>query len=191
MKALALQAALLFPLLAFLPGRARAASPEANQQSAALPAGDVAWTPLPQFLFQGEKREHLAHFNLGKNSLAIQGYDPVAYFKEGGGKPQAGKQELSYTHLQVSYRFATQAHLDLFKKNPAKYEPLYGGWCAYAMADNDKTDINPKSFLIQDGKLLLFYDGFWGDTRKLWSKDPKGYSPKAAAGWKKFTAKKK
>jgi hypothetical protein len=140
---------------------------------------------------QEKKRPHIAHFNLGKKGLAIQGYDPVAYFKEGGGKPLKGKETLTFTHLQVTYRFASQKNLDLFKKDPTKFEPLYGGWCAFAMADNDKTDINPKSFLIQDGKLLLFYDGFWGDTRKQWIKDPKGFSPKAKAGWTKFTSKKK
>ena len=151
----------------------------------------ASYEPATTIQLQEKKRPHLAHFNLGKKGLAIQGYDPVAYFKEGGGKPLEGKKSLTHTHLEVTYRFATQKNLDLFKKDPAKFEPLYGGWCAYAMADNDKTEINPKSFLIQDGKLLLFYDGFWGNTRKRWLKDPKGFSPKANAGWKKFTTKKK
>ena len=55
-------------------------------------------------------------------------------------------------------------------ENPGVYEPQYGGWCAWAMSDGGgRTEANPESFKIIDGKLYVFYDGFFGDTRSLWN----------------------
>jgi YHS domain-containing protein len=74
-----------------------------------------------------------AEWNLGDQRLAIEGYDAVAYFPEGGGQPKSGDAALQVEHGGVLYRFATAAHRDLFLKDPARYEPAFGGWCAYAM----------------------------------------------------------
>src|SRR5690349_3167282 len=69
------------------------------------------------------------NFNLEKN-LAIQGYDPVAYFKEN--KPAKGKSEISVSYLGVTYYFSSPENKTAFIKEPTAYEPQYGGWCAYA-----------------------------------------------------------
>lgn len=119
--------------------------------------------------------------------LAIDGYDPVAYFPEGGGKPAKGKKELSLTHRGVTYRFANAANRDAFKASPDKYEPAYGGWCAYAMADDRRVEIDPKAFKITDGRLYLFYRDLFTDTRDPWNKDEAGLTAKADAAWKKFS----
>lgn len=75
-----------------------------------------------------------AAWNLaGTSHLALSGYDPVAYFPEGGGKPAKGAQSISLVHGGVLYRFATEANKAAFESNPARYEPAYGGWCAWAM----------------------------------------------------------
>ena len=131
------------------------------------------------------------HFNT-KNNLAIKGYDPVSYFS---GKPQKGDKQLAHTYKGITYYFSTAKNRDTFKEDPAKYEPAYGGWCAFAMADGGKTDVNPETFKIVDGKLLLFYDGFLGDTRKAWNKqagldggDTKQITT-ANGNWKRFTSK--
>lgn len=120
-------------------------------------------------------------------SLAIDGYDPVAYFPEGGGKPLKGDKKFSHEHRGVTYHFATQANLDAFIASPDKYEPAYGGWCAYAMASGEKVEIDPKASRITNGRLLLFYRDFLNDTRKPWAKDEAALMAKADAAWAKRT----
>lgn len=129
----------------------------------------------------------VSDFNLDKG-LALAGYDPVAYFPEGGGKPVKGSKKLRFTHAQVTYQFASQQNLELFRKAPAKYEPVYGGWCAYSMADEgEQVDPDPKNFLIENGRLHLFFKGFFGNGRKAWQKQgAKVMTPKADANWKKI-----
>ena len=120
-----------------------------------------------------------------KKGLAIKGYDPVAYFPEGGRKAVKGDKNLSHTHKGATYHFATRDNLDRFKKNPARYEPAHGGWCSWAMRDEDKTDIDPKNFIVKDNRLFLFYNGFWGNTKKQWEKgDHRTYEKQADNGWK-------
>ena len=72
-------------------------------------------------------------YNLDDESLAIEGYDPVSYFPEGGGKPREGKKTLEFRHENVRYRFANKANLAAFQADPEKYKPQHGGWCSYAM----------------------------------------------------------
>ena len=87
--------------------------------------------------------------NLGEHGLALQGYDPVAYFPEGGGEPRQGRAEFSVTLRGATYRFADARHKQLFLDDPRRYEPAFGGWCAYAMAEGDRVSIDPESFLIE------------------------------------------
>ena len=59
-----------------------------------------------------------------------------------------------------------------FASNPAKYEPQYGGWCAYAMGhDGSKVEVDPETFKIINGKLFLFYNRFFNNTLKTWNQD--------------------
>lgn len=130
-------------------------------------------------------------YEIGRNKLAIEGYDPVAYFPEGGGKAQKGKKDYEHTHRGVVYRFVSAEHRDLFKANPDKYEPTHGGWCAYAIAKGDYTEPNPKRFLIQNDRLMLFYDGIFGDTYKMWFEEgADDLETKADAFWLKVTGEK-
>lgn len=108
------------------------------------------------------------HYNVKKN-LAIQGYDPVAYFTKN--KALEGSSDITTTHKGVVYRFASQANKSLFKADPKKYEPEYGGYCAYAMADGDKVKVDPETFKIVDGRLFLFYNFNWTNTLKKWNGD--------------------
>ncbi len=122
------------------------------------------------------------NFNIKKN-VAIEGYDPVSYFSN---KPTEGKSNFSYTHNGVTYYFSSNANLVQFKQNPAKYEPAYGGWCAYAMGETgEKVKIDPETYKILDGKLYLFYN-FWGtNTLTDWNKNEKPLKSKADQNWKK------
>lgn len=124
------------------------------------------------------------HFNL-KDGIAIQGYDPVAYFKQN--KAEKGKKELSLLYQAATYYFSTIENKEEFKKNAAKYEPEYGGWCAYAMGSSaEKVSIDPATFKIVNGKLYLFYNKFFNNTLKDWNKDEPNLKTKADASWIKL-----
>lgn len=121
------------------------------------------------------------HFNL-EDGIAIQGYDPVAYFT--ANKAIKGKKEFALYHQGATYYFSSASNKDLFKADPSKYEPQYGGWCAYAMgAKGEKVNIDPETFKIMNGKLYLFYNKFFNNTLKDWNKDEKGLCSKADANW--------
>ena len=120
-------------------------------------------------------------FNLEKG-LAIKGYDPVAYFIQN--KAVKGQKDISAAAEGVLYYFSSNNNKELFLKEYKKYEPQYGGWCAYAMgANNEKVEIDPETFKILDGKLYLFYHSWVNNTLTKWNKDEAGLKPKADANW--------
>jgi YHS domain-containing protein len=135
-------------------------------------------------LAQTELAQRQKHYNLEKG-LAIQGYDPVAYLLQN--KAVKGVAANAVSHKGVTYHFATTANKDLFIKNPSKYEPAYGGWCAYAMgATGEKVEIDPKTFEVRDGKLYLFYNSYFTNTLPKWQKDEPNLHRKADQSWMKF-----
>ncbi len=128
--------------------------------------------------------KRVKEFNL-ENKVVIQGYDPVTYFTLK--KAVKGKSSITATYEGVIYNFSSQANKDLFLKNPSSYEPQYGGWCAYAMGENnEKVEINPETFKIIDGKLYLFYNAYFNNTLKSWNKNETNLKKKADANWKKI-----
>ncbi|WP_269542021.1 YHS domain-containing (seleno)protein [Cerasicoccus fimbriatus] len=150
----AFRTVLFFLTAAFILSMAHAESDSATQSNS--PA---------QSSWSAQKRQ--AEFNLESGQLGIEGYDPVAYFS---GEPKEGKKQLSSDYRGVTYRFANTANKAAFDADPAKYEPAFGGWCAWAMADDgSKVKINPKTYKIVDGRLFLYYNGFWGNTLKDWN----------------------
>lgn len=123
-------------------------------------------------------------FNLD-GGLAIKGYDPVSYFTQG--KAEKGKKEFSITDHGVTYYFASRADRERFESDPAKYEPQYGGWCAYAMGhDGSKVEVDPETFKISDGQLFLFYHQFFNNTLKTWNLDEPRLHKQADAHWQKI-----
>jgi YHS domain-containing protein len=120
-------------------------------------------------------------FNLEKG-LAIQGYDPVAYFTQN--KAIKGNKQLAAIAEGVTYYFSSAENKALFLKDYTKYEPQYGGWCAYAMgANNDKVEIDPETFKIVNGKLYLFYHSWVNNTLNKWNKDEANLKAKADKNW--------
>ena len=125
----------------------------------------------------------IKQFNLRKQ-VALEGYDPVSYFDN---QPMEGKPEIKLSYKGVMYLFATQQNQSKFKANPEKYEPAYGGWCAYAMGETgEKVKIDPETFKIVDGKLYLFYNFWANNTLVDWNKNEKPLKTKADQNWKKF-----
>jgi YHS domain-containing protein len=103
---------------------------------------------------------------------AIEGADPVSYFPEGGGGYAKGSKKLAFTFRGATYWFANEANRTRFLTNPTRYEPAFGGWCAYAISKDGYTEPNVKKFEIDErGRLLLFYTSFFVDTHKSWHKE--------------------
>ena len=123
--------------------------------------------------------------NLDKTGVAIQGYDPVAFFTDH--KPVKGDPKYLVKHDGAIYLFATKEHRDLFKENPSKYEPEFGGYCAYGVSRNKLVEIDVDAFQIVDGKLLLQYSK---GVRDDFNKDQAGNLVKANANWGGLVEKK-
>lgn len=139
-------------------------------------------TGISAFAQQSEKQERMEKFNLSDEGVAIQGYDPVSYFTSE--EPLEGNSGINYTHEGVTYYFANEENYEAFKANPGKYEPAYGGWCAYAMGDDgSKVKIDPETYKIIDGELYLFYHRFWSNTLPKWNEKEGELKPKADQNW--------
>jgi YHS domain-containing protein len=109
---------------------------------------------------------------------AVDGYDTVAYFTEG--KPVEGKKAYTHKWKDANWRFASQENLELFKADPEKYAPQYGGYCAWAVAQGSTADADPELWKIVDGKLYL---NFNQDIQDKWEADIPGFIEKADKNW--------
>ena len=117
--------------------------------------------------------------------VMLLGYDPVAYFTEG--KPVKGSEEFSYDWLGTPWHFANREHRELFKSEPVKYAPQFGGYCAGEVAGDGITiNIDPEAWRIIDGKLYLLYQK--GGAAYL-EAHPEDWLPKAEANWPKLETK--
>lgn len=117
---------------------------------------------------QADEASRRRNFN-AENGIAMREFDPVSYFK--GDRPLKGSSKFYANHKGITYYFANQANLDEFKNSPDKYEPAYGGWCAYTVSQTgERVKINPVAYKIIGGRLHLFYN-FNSDNRLLkWNK---------------------
>ncbi|MEP6738451.1 MAG: YHS domain-containing (seleno)protein [Chryseolinea sp.] len=109
---------------------------------------------------------------------AIQGYDPVAYFK--ARKAVRGEKQFTYQWNDASWFFSSKANLDEFKANPNKFAPQYGGYCAYGTSEGHKAPTQPNAWTIVDDKLYLNYND---DVKTMWTKDRKSRIEKADKNW--------
>ena len=127
-------------------------------------------------------------YNTKKGAVA-SGYDVVAYFSN---QVKKGSKKLSVKHDGASFRFSSEENLKLFKENPNKYIPQYGGYCAYAIAErNKKMYIDPEYYEIRDGKLYLFYNPWIGSALENWQEgDVAKRQEKGDINWNKVKYKK-
>ncbi|HXV25697.1 MAG TPA: YHS domain-containing (seleno)protein [Alphaproteobacteria bacterium] len=111
--------------------------------------------------------------------LGAKGYDVVAYFTDG--KAVQGKQDIEAVYGGVTWKFASEEHRDLFKADPAKYAPQYGGFCAWGVAQGKLFDVDPvNGWKIVDNKL---YMNFNDQILATWNKDIPGNLAKSEANW--------
>ncbi len=126
-----------------------------------------------------------AQFNIDESGVAVSGYDVVAYFTQN--KAIKGDKQFAVNAEGVLYYFSSQANKNLFLKEWKKYEPQYGGWCAFAMGDyGKKVEVDPETFKITDGKLYLFYHSWTNNTLTKWNKDETNLKTKADKNWVNF-----
>lgn len=116
-----------------------------------------------------------------KNGIALQGYDPVAYFENA--QATLGKKEITAQHNDIVYQFSSESNKALFLKNPAQYEPQFGGYCAYGMSNGYKAPIQPQAFTIVDNKLYLNYSL---EVKAMWLKEQAARIEKANHTWEKL-----
>lgn len=123
--------------------------------------------------------------NLDKAGVAIQGCDPVAFFTDH--QPVKGRPEFASQWHGAIYEFASREHKALFDKEPMRYEPAFGGYCAYGVSRNKLAPIDVDAFQIVDGKLLLQYSR---SVRDDFNADQKANLQKAAQNWPGLVQKK-
>ncbi len=116
--------------------------------------------------------------------VAVGGYDPVAYFT--AGRAMRGLPTLTTEHEGATWRFATAANRDLFLADPTRYAPQFGGYCAWAVANNYTAKGDPEAWTVHDGKLYLNYNE---SVRKNWAKDIPGNVRKGNSNWPKVLEK--
>ena len=116
--------------------------------------------------------------NVDKDGLALEGYDPVAFFTDG--KPVMGKEEFHSSFKDATYRFASAEHKAMFEKEPAKYEPEFGGYCTTGVAQGHLAPVKIDAFQIVNGRLILQYNE---KAKAEFNKDPEKVLGAAKKNW--------
>ena len=123
--------------------------------------------------------------NVDKSGVGIKGYDPVAYFTDN--QPIKGSAQFQSDSNGVTYYFASARSKAVFDANPGKYEPQFGGFCAWAVSQGYTAPIDPNAFQVVNGRVLLQYSL---SVRKQFSQDTEGNLRKADANWPAIVEKK-
>src|SRR5215469_2115706 len=116
--------------------------------------------------------------NVDQSGVILHGYDPVAYIKEN--RPVKGDPKFSSSYRTAIYQFASAVNKAAFDKNPTKYAPQYGGFCANSMTHRRLKDIDPNAFFVYKGKLYVCSSP---KAIKAFSSDPDVNIQKADKNW--------
>ena len=116
-----------------------------------------------------------------ENGVALAGYDVVAYFTENG--PVQGSDQYTVEWQDLTWQFMNQEHADLFKAAPEKYEPKFGGFCAFGVTYGQRMKPDMNAWEIHDGRLYLYYDP---PTRTEWSESRETNEKAASEEWQKM-----
>ncbi|WP_339782622.1 YHS domain-containing (seleno)protein [uncultured Marinobacter sp.] len=114
------------------------------------------------------------------SNTAVGGYDTVSYFEAGG--PAKGSARHTVEYNGATWRFANSENLALFKEEPERYAPAYGGYCAWAISQGNLAKGDPKYWTVRDGRLYLNYSQSVHDQ---WLEDPEGFIRLANEKWPK------
>jgi YHS domain-containing protein len=122
------------------------------------------------------------------DNVVLHGFDVVSYFVED--RAVLGGASLSAEHDGVTFYFSSAENRDAFRKNPEKYAPAFGGWCAYAISEDPPklTPPDPRTFKLYNGELLVFlndlHEGEPVNTKVLWQENERQLMEMANRNWK-------
>lgn len=119
--------------------------------------------------------------SMSSDGMAVKGYDVVAYFEDK--RPQKGDPSITYKHEDATYAFVSDAHREMFKKDPSAYMPQYGGYCAFGTSKGHKAEIDPQAWAVVDGKLYLNSSR---GAQRAFDKDQRNAIKEADANWPKL-----
>ena len=128
--------------------------------------------------FANHTPDHVQLLNLNGDGVILDGYDPVAFFTDG--KPVMGSSAYQSKADGAIYYFASADHKALFDKEPMKYEPQFGAFCAYAVSQGRTAPIDVNTFSIVGGRLVVQHNA---RAVKLWNEDVQGNLKKADKYW--------
>lgn len=135
----------------------------------------LAIAPSASFAVKGTGGE----YNTLYAGLGAKGYDVVAYFTDKAAVQ--GSDQFTVPYGGVTWQFASAEHRDMFKADPAKYAPQYGGFCSWGVAQGKLFDVDPvNGWTVSKNKLYL---NFNGDINKTFSRDVEGFVSKAERNW--------
>lgn len=120
--------------------------------------------------------------NLDDSRVALQGYSPVSYVDDQ--VAEQGTPEHRIEHNGVVYYLTSVDQVARFQADPARYEPAFGGWCAFGMSLGQRFRVDPASFEIVDERLMVFLNDLETDARALWNQgDTAELAAKAQQAW--------
>ena len=124
--------------------------------------------------------------NIDNSNIALQGYSPVSYLDLG--LAQKGVKDYKSEHNKVVYYFTSAEQKAAFDKNPERYLPQYGGYCAFGIYAGAKFRTDPNKFIVQNGKYYLFLYNVELDAQQLWlaENNHKKLVSTANTNWKKL-----
>ena len=137
---------------------------------------------VPSLIFAQDKMA----FNIDNSNIALAGYSPVSYLDLS--LAQRGDKAFKSEYNKVVFYFTSAEQKATFDKNPTKYLPQYGGYCAFGIYAGAKFRTDPNKFLVKDGKYYLFLYNVELDAQQLWldEKNHAGLSKKADENWGKL-----
>ena len=115
-----------------------------------------------------------------EGGIAIRGIDPVSYFR--AGRPVAGHDTYRLMWRNAIWRFADLQSMGMFERDPRRFAPRYGGYCAMSLSLGAVVQTVPDAWAIYQGRLYLTRSQ---TIRDQWQTDPESYIAKADAYWPK------
>jgi hypothetical protein len=112
------------------------------------------------------------------SGLAIEGYDPLAYFVDGD--PQVGLPAFEAVQSGVVWRFRNEGNRDSFIAHPEIYGPQFGGYDPVDVARGVVVAGNPRFWLVAGDRLYLFGRE---DTRDAFAANPMPFLKEARLRW--------
>ncbi|SNY94895.1 YHS domain-containing (seleno)protein [Flagellimonas pacifica] len=126
--------------------------------------------------------------NIDDSKIGLQGYSPVSYLDLG--LAQRGSKQYKAVHKDIAYYFTSAEQKLKFEKNPEKYMPQYGGFCAFGVYAKAKFRVDPTKFVVSNGKYYLFLNDVEVDAKQLWiAENESKLLATANKNWKNLSTK--